>query len=156
LNLSLAGPDDPLLSRLLERAVERGIIVVSASDPETAHRSGFPSALEQVIVVSTADVAGDLSAADSRVRAPGDDIFTTAPYGAYDFMSGSSLAAAHVSGLIALLLEQDAHLSAEQVLALLRETGGVSARGVNGCRALVHLRGTGTCPFVVPARRVGP
>ncbi len=35
INLSLAGPDDPLLSRLLDRAIERGIVVVTAH-PATA------------------------------------------------------------------------------------------------------------------------
>ncbi len=152
LNLSLTGPPDPLLSRLLARAIERGIIVVSAADPETSGQPGFPAALDRVIAVATAG-RGDRAAAPAvaRLSAPGDEIFTTMPYGAYDFLSGSSLAAAHVSGLVALLLEHDEDLSAEQILALLQETGGASAQGVNGCRALTRLLGSGTCPEVALA-----
>jgi subtilisin family serine protease len=150
LNLSLAGPPDPLLSRLLSRAIDRGIIVISAADPELGGRPGFPSALDRVIIVSTAGSDGwavtpDSVAAVRRLIAPGDEILTTMPYGTYDFLSGSSLAAAHVSGLVALLLERNRDLSVEQILALLRETGGASERGVNGCVALAHLMGSGTC-----------
>ena len=35
INLSLAGPDDPLLSRLLDRVIERGIVVVTAYPAST-------------------------------------------------------------------------------------------------------------------------
>ena len=37
------------------------------------------------------------------LSAPGSDILTTQPGGGYDFTSGSSMAAAHVSGIVALL-----------------------------------------------------
>lgn len=147
LNLSLTGPADPLLSRLVERAIDRGIVVVSAADPDDAGGTTFPSGLGRVIVVS----ASGTRSQPARLHAPGDEIFTTMPYGAYDFLSGSSLAAAHVSGLVALLLEHDRSLSSEQIVALLRESGGAYADGVNGCRALADLRGSGTCPRSEPA-----
>ncbi|MGR8931872.1 MAG: S8 family serine peptidase, partial [Gammaproteobacteria bacterium] len=34
-------------------------------------------------------------------------ILTTVPHQAYDFMSGSSFATAHIAGLVALLLQQN-------------------------------------------------
>jgi subtilisin family serine protease len=49
INLSLAGPDDPLLSRLLDRVIERGIVVVAAH-PATPDRShAFPSSHPHVL-----------------------------------------------------------------------------------------------------------
>jgi len=67
----------------------------------------------------------------ARIRAPGSDVLTTFPGGRYDYASGSSLAAAHVSGIVALaralrrldpqqvrtLLTAHERLSAEAVLA---------------------------------------
>jgi subtilisin family serine protease len=67
----------------------------------------------------------------ARIRAPGTDVLTTFPGGLYDYASGSSLAAAHVSGVVALarafrrldpqqvrtLLTAHEHLSAQAVLA---------------------------------------
>jgi subtilisin family serine protease len=53
------------------------------------------------------------------VTAPGVDIVTAAPGGAYAFSSGTSLAAAHVSGAIALLLQARPHLTPEEIRAVL-------------------------------------
>ena len=156
LNLSLAGPADPLLARLLARAIERGIVVVTASAPEAGSEAVFPAAMDRVIAVTTA-VAGTVPGRRGlpALNAPGDEVFTTVPHGAYDFLSGSSLAAAHVSGLVALLLEHDRSLPTERIVALLRETGGETARGVNGCRALIRLLGSGGCPEPSPASLAG-
>ncbi|MCZ6727561.1 MAG: S8 family serine peptidase [Acidobacteria bacterium] len=147
LNLSLAGPPDPLLSRLLSRAIDRGIVVISAADPDLGRRPGFPSAVDRVITVSAAGT-GDPRASSSvaavhALIAPGKEIFTTTPHGTYGFLSGSSLAAAHVSGLAALLLERAKGLSADRILALLRGTG---SNGLNACAALTRLLHSGTCP----------
>jgi subtilisin family serine protease len=53
------------------------------------------------------------------VTAPGVDIVTPVPGGAYDFSSGTSLAAAHVSGAVALLLQGRPSLTPEEVRAIL-------------------------------------
>ena len=57
INLSLAGPDDPLLSRLLDRVIERGIVVVTAH-PATAESShAFPSSHPHVLTAHSSLVA---------------------------------------------------------------------------------------------------
>ena len=69
-----------------------------------------------------------------------------------DFLSGSSLAAAHVTGTIALLLEQRPDLSPREVLGLLQVTAQArsrvaSAMGVvDACAALGKLLGVSACP----------
>ena len=101
INLSLSGPPDRLLARLLDVALERGITVVAAVDPLRPD-DGFPASHHGVIAVA-ADHAGATGA--DCLLAPGQDIPSTAPGARWAFVSGASFAAAHVSGLVALLEE---------------------------------------------------
>jgi subtilisin family serine protease len=102
INLSLAGPDDRLLRDLLKVAQAKGSVIVAAFDQKLAS-GGFPAAMPGVIAVS------DTALAPSRGRAytaPGRDIPTTEPGGRWFLVNGSSYAAAHVSGLVALMRER--------------------------------------------------
>ena len=134
LNLSLAGPTDPLVTRLLETADDRDVIVVAAVD-EDAPAPSFPASLPAVIAVVASDVRGQVRlpawgrAAAGFVAAPGVEIITTRPGAAYDFMSGSSLATAHVSGVIALLLQRTPGLTPAAARRLLHDTAQPLAPG---------------------------
>ena len=92
INLSLAGPPDLLLAGLIDAALARGIVVVSAADPNLAG-GGFPASHPGVVAVTSAanPVPGAFSA-------PGRDVPTTQPGGRWGLVSGSSYSAAHVSG----------------------------------------------------------
>ncbi len=133
-NLSLGGPADPLLERLLTLAIDRGLIVIAA-EPSSA-RPGFPTDVPGVIVVGSAPVPGRGAAAAS-LFAPGDEILVPTPGGGYDYASGNSLSAAQVSGIAALLLARRPQLTGAEVRELLSETHDVAS--VNACRALAHL-----------------
>ena len=66
--------------------------------------------MPEVIGVLASDAAGHVAAPawskpGGLVAAPGVEVITTVPGARYDFLSGSSLSSAHVSGLVALLLE---------------------------------------------------
>jgi subtilisin family serine protease len=76
------------------------------------------------------------------LSAPGNDILTTQPGGGYDFTSGSSMAAAHVSGIAALLLSLAPKLDARAVHDLLSRSSKVSAGTlqVNAAAAVATLR----------------
>jgi hypothetical protein len=171
-NLSLSGPHDPLLARLLAHGVEGGAVVVAAADPRRADR-GFPASMEQVIAVVAAEEpagealggAGDgglVQAVEGRgsaagpapgavaarplpalLAAPGVDLLTTVPGGGYDFVSGGSLAAAQVAGVVALLLERAPELTPAEVADRLREGGEASphATVVDACLAVARLVG---------------
>jgi len=103
INLSLSGPNDRLIATLVAIALARGSTVVAAVDQDRAD-NGFPASVRGVIPV--ADEA--LSAPRPGVYiAPGLDIPTTEPGGKWNLVNGSSYAAAHVTGLIALVREVD-------------------------------------------------
>ncbi len=123
LNLSLSGPEDPLLAQLINKAQQKGMIVVAADPGEKYPQNRFPASLKGVIPVqSLDDVDTHHSFENGSLKAPGKHILTTLPYGTYDFISGSSLSAAQVSGLVALMLELTPDLNAEQTQAILQKS----------------------------------
>ncbi len=157
LNLSLGGPPDALLARLIERAVDGGITVIAAVMDQGGPAPGFPASLERVIPVLAIDPAGSVRlpgalTGSGFLAAPGVDVLTTAPHGAYDFRSGSSLAAAHVSGIAALLLEREPRLTPAQMRVLLTATAQPVPAGaaavvsrVDACAAVAKLVGAPPC-----------
>jgi subtilase family protein len=146
-NLSLTGPSDPLLSRLIDVGLRRGVVFVGASPPDS-EGNVFPTGIPGVISV---DAAGAKASADSVLFAPGSEVLTLVPDGRYDFLSGSSLAAASVSGGIALLLARDRNLRADNARDLLaRSSRKVStpqgeAASVNLCAAMAALMHQPAC-----------
>lgn len=116
-NLSLAGPTDPLLARLIRYGMQHGIIYVGAVAPM---RSGlvnaFPVGIRGVLGVQSAE---DAARNSRHLLAPGHGILTLVPGGHYDFASGSSLATAEVTGIVALLLADGRRLPATRVEQIL-------------------------------------
>lgn len=119
LNLSLAGPSDLLIRRLLQTASERGMVLVAAMDNEATE--SFPAAMPEVIAVGL-PLDGAMSADNLGILAPGTDVLTTTPGASYAFKSGSSMATAYVSGIAALMKERQPTLSGEQIRIHLRNT----------------------------------
>jgi subtilisin family serine protease len=146
INLSLAGPDDPLLSRLLDQVISHGIVVVAAQpeNGELAHE--FPTSHAKVL---TAHSTSELPAAASPylIAAPAKEVLTTTPGATYAFLTGNSLAAANAAGVVALLMERAPALDVDQIASLLTDTmtyvGG--SQTINACRALERLTST-ACP----------
>lgn len=132
INLSLSGPRSELLARLIQLALDVGVPVVAAFD-EHAPDGGFPASLRGVVAV--ADEA--LARPPAWVyTAPGKDVLTTLPGARWNLVHGSSFAAAHVSGLIALWLSRhSAHFSASG-LASVRPDGGA----IDACATLLQSR----------------
>jgi hypothetical protein len=146
INLSLAGPADPLLARLLDVVIERGIVVVTAR-PETTDRAlDFPSSHPQVFSAHSSVQAAH-SDSPYVLAAPAREVLTTTPGAGYAFLTGNSLAAAHATGVIALLLEREPTIDAQRIATLLTATT-TYARGsasINACRALARLTDTPLC-----------
>lgn len=147
-NLSLTGPADPLLARIVTQGVRKGIVFVGAAAPEGA-RVGFPGDVPGVVMVDAPQRRYGVAA---NVVAPGRDVLTLAPGAHYDFASGSSLAAAQATGVVALLLAAKPRLRGEEIARLLERTsqpvGSPSGSfvAINACAALVAVRKQGSCP----------
>lgn len=127
-SMSFAGPSNDLLARALAAARGRGIVLVAASGnagPQSAPL--FPAADPGVIAVTASDPDDRVLPAAVRgnhvaVTAPGVDILVAAPQGGYDLTSGTSVAAAEVSGVVALVLEKRPDLKPEEARRILMET----------------------------------
>ena len=138
INLSLIGPSDALLGRLVALAMQRDIVVVAAAPAK--QQVGFPADVPGVIVVgSDGHSDSDKAALHPPVIAPGDEILVPVPGGGFDYASGSSLSAAHVSGIVALLVAKQPDLTQDEVSLLLVDSRAAVGNTVNACRALAQL-----------------
>ena len=128
LNMSFAGPRDPLIGRELAAAYRKGIVLVAASGNAGPNSPPlYPAAEPAVIAVTATDAEDNVFAASNRgshiwVAAPGTNILHAAPNATYRMSSGTSLAAAHVSGIVALLLESQPDLTPDSVRNILFST----------------------------------
>jgi subtilisin family serine protease len=128
INMSFAGPADPMLQRLLAGAYDKGIVLIAAAGnagPSSAPL--YPAADPDVIAVTATDGDDHVFAGANRgrhiaVAAPGVDILVLMPDDKYEMSTGTSVAAAHVSGIAALLLERKPSLKPADIRAVLIAT----------------------------------
>lgn len=124
-NMSFAGPWDAALSEFLAAGTMRGVVYVAAGgNAGPASPPLFPAADPNVIAVTATDAEDRLFPAANRgshlcVAAPGVDILVAAPNGGYGLLSGTSMAAAQVSGVVALMLQAKPGLKPAEVRAAL-------------------------------------
>jgi hypothetical protein len=127
-NMSFAGPKDPTLARAFKAAFDKGVVLIAAAGnagPKSPPL--YPGADPNVIAVSATDADDQIYANSNRgsyvsVAAPGVDVLVPAPEGHYEFTTGTSVAAAHVSGIAALLMQRDPKLDAAGVREILTST----------------------------------
>ncbi len=128
INMSFAGPKDPLLERGLAAAAKRGIILIAAAGnagPKSPPL--YPAADRNVIAVSATDATDKLFEASNRgnhlaLAAPGVDLLLPSPDEKYQVASGTSFAAAYVSGLAALIVERNPGVAPDVVRRILTDT----------------------------------
>jgi subtilisin family serine protease len=144
-NLSLAGPQDRLLAELLVLLLARGVAVVAAADPAWPG-GGFPASQPGVIAVvdDGATATATTAVPATAWKAPGRDVPTSLPGGRWGLVSGASFAAAHVSGLIALMRELKPNAAAP---AVVRKIGG----SVDACATLSRLAESCVCDCTAAA-----
>ncbi|MDI9238404.1 S8 family serine peptidase [Lysobacter sp. LF1] len=149
LNLSLTGPRDPLLGRLLDAALGQRISVVAAVDTHSAD-GGFPSSHHDVIAVAGEQARDHPS---TSLLAPDRGIPATTVGGGWSFVSGSSYAAAQVTGLVALLRGMAPATAPAQLRAALApevELGLAPRRPerIDACAAVVRVTQRCACDCI--------
>jgi subtilisin family serine protease len=113
INMSFAGPYDPLLQLALKKARDKGVVLIAAAGnmgPKSPPL--YPAADENVIAVTAVDENDKLmpqanQGAHVALAAPGVNVLEAAPRATYNFTTGTSVAAAHVSGVAALIIERN-------------------------------------------------
>jgi thermitase len=112
INLGFGGQaDSQALRDATDYAYDHGVVVVAAAGNGGSDTLFYPAANPNVIAVEALDPALNLTSFSAygytySVGAPGVGIYSTLPGGEFGHMSGTSMAAAEVSGVAALLLTQ--------------------------------------------------
>jgi subtilisin family serine protease len=128
INMSFAGLRDPTIERSLHYARQKGaILVAAAGNKGPLSVPLFPAANPDVIAVTATDADDRLFPEANRgkhiaVAAPGVNLFLPGLGGTYQEISGTSFAAAEVSGTIALLVERKPDLTHDDARRILMST----------------------------------
>lgn len=126
-NMSFAGPRDPLLLSLIDTAYEKGAVFVAAAGNQGPKAPpAYPAAHDKVIAITATDELDAIYSYANRgqhvaVAAPGVDILAPVTGKAFDYLSGTSFAAAHISGIVALVMERNPRVTPEEVRQVLTE-----------------------------------
>jgi subtilisin family serine protease len=128
INMSFAGPRDPALERAIKVARDKGVVLIAAAGnagPKSPPL--YPAADPNVIAVTATDARDRGFRAANQgpqlsVASPGVEILAPAPEEAYQMSTGTSIATAHISGVVALMLERDPTLTPADVRRVLEET----------------------------------
>lgn len=160
-NLSLGGTGTApqSMQESINTAVrERGaIFVIAAGNENTDATNTFPCNMQNVICVGSVRFNGKRSSfsnygAPVDVMATGgqvsedrngdgfpDGVLSTLPDGnnqpSYDWYNGTSMAAPHVAGIVALMLSKAPSLSFDDVEGILKDTADTSSQCTEGCGA---------------------
>lgn len=132
INLSLTGPSDPILRQLIGTALRRNISVVAAYPPQGG--SALADDIPGVVIAAP-------TASRRHIMAPGIEVLSAKPADDYDFFSGSSVSAAHVSGSLALLRAARPEAKMGELTAALAIGSAYGRRYLNICKALFALGG---------------
>jgi subtilisin family serine protease len=178
INLSL-GEDVPIggtsseFSEAIDRALDRGVIVVAASGNNGLPVCEQPSGRGRLLCVGSVDRRsmrsffssfgqglGLVAPGGSGLPVPGEDVLSTAGDGGYEEMAGTSQAAPHVAGVAALLVSRGVRgqAAANRILATARDAGPpgpdpeYGAGIVNARAAVSGLPSPGASAPLVPGR----
>lgn len=112
-NLSLGSSSDPgsTVKAAFDRAYAAGIVVMASAGNSGAGTDtvGYPAKYDSVIAVASTTSSDAISSFSStgpavEVAAPGSSIYSTLNGGGYGYMSGTSMACPHATGVMALIL----------------------------------------------------
>ncbi len=172
MNLSLGGygnPDDPV-STAIDNATRAGVLCVISAGNSGYYdyyyqNIGSPGCARKALTVGASDNSDKIAYFSSRgpsadiygikpdVVAPGLSIYSSYKGGDYRYLSGTSMAAPHVTGAAALLLELNPTWTPEEVKSNLMETSTTINENIwtQGSGRINVLKAAGTKSVVTPA-----
>ena len=108
INLSLCTEPSPNLEKAIDYAWSRGAVVVAAAGNEGMSTAAYPAYYAGCLAVAATNESDSLAVLSNHgdgvdLAAPGFKIYSTLPEDQYGYESGTSPAAAHVSGAAALV-----------------------------------------------------
>jgi subtilisin family serine protease len=127
-NMSFTGPPDPRIKDALLKAAGKGLVLVAAAGNAGPNSPPlYPAADPNVVAVTATDDEDMLFARANRgdyiaVAAPGVDVLVPGLNGTYQLTTGTSVAAAEVSGVAALLIERNPALKPTDIRRILMRT----------------------------------
>lgn len=115
------------LYEVIRTAYEEGVIIVAASGNDGNPGLKYPARYPEVISVGSINEDGQVSSFSQfgthlDVVAPGENILSTWPKSQFKSLSGTSMACAHVTGVLALMLAVRADLTPDEAKQLLVES----------------------------------
>ncbi len=114
---------DLLMIQLLNQGAKRGVLFVAPVGNQSAKKKiTFPASHAKVIAVGGMDESGraypnETLVSVARVCAPSQNVLTTIPGNRHNFMNGTSISAAIVSGILAVAKEKNRRLGLEALPA---------------------------------------
>ena len=129
INLSIYAEGKPpqIFKEAILRASQHSVIVVGGTGNDSKPRVCYPGKYDSIIAVSATNRNDQLASFSNYgtevvVAGPGNLVTSLIPGGFPATMSGTSFAAPHVTGTLALILSVNPQLTAAQALAVLEES----------------------------------
>lgn len=139
INMSLAGPDNRILNRMITAAIQQGTIIVAAAGNEgPAAQAVYPAGYEEVIAVSAFDNSLKPYRWSNRgdyidYSALGVNVITAQALGGLGKESGTSMAAPVISAALACLVSKQSKLSKQDIenalLSLTKQSVDLGPKG---------------------------
>jgi subtilisin len=133
INMSLGWTDSAELRAAFAYAADHHVITITSAGNASEPAPGVPAnyAVDYGISVGAVDRFGQIADFSNwagtnphmqHVVAPGVEVYSTLPDNAYGYKDGTSMAAPHVAGVVALMLSANPYLTASDVREILTST----------------------------------
>lgn len=119
-NLSLSGPADLILEKIIGRLIADGSIVVSAFDEKRAQHERFPNAQQGVFYAYGIHDTIPENIPENSLFAPANAL-SLAPNGQYDVFTGHSIATPHLTALAANFIADNPNSSHNDIANHLKQ-----------------------------------
>ena len=121
INIGFCVESSPYLELAINYAWSQGVVIVAAAGNEGKSTPVYPAYYDNCVAVAATNVNDSLALLSNHgdwvdVAAPGFNIYSTLPQNQYGYKSGTSSAAAHVSGVAALVFSVAKDINGNDVI----------------------------------------